>query len=134
MTGGTIRISATTKLPHRKLGQDGPQVSAIGLGCMSLSGVYGNSDDAAAPDFIRYAIAREKACSPAQLVLAWLLAQGEDIVPIPGTKQRACVEENIGALAIKLSPEELVRISAAIPSGAVVDERYPAGAMKAVYI
>lgn len=46
----------TTTLPHRKLGQNGPQVSAIGLGCMSLSGIYGNSDDAAVPDFIRYAI------------------------------------------------------------------------------
>ena len=49
-------MSTTTKLPHRKLGQDGPQVSAIGLGCMSLSGIYGSSDDAAVPDFIRYAI------------------------------------------------------------------------------
>jgi aryl-alcohol dehydrogenase-like predicted oxidoreductase len=330
-------MSTTTKLPHRKLGQDGPQISAIGLGCMSLSGIYGSSDDAAVPDFIRYAIdqgidfldsadmygwghneellgralkglrgkvvlatkfgqvktatglgvdgrpeyvqaaceaslkrlgietidlyyqhridpnvpiedtvgamarlveqgkvrylglcearpetirrahrvhplvavqteysllyrseaeetltttralgisfvaysplgrgfltgsihspadiagdrrgdhprfagdnfarnrdlvahieaiAREKACTPAQLVLAWLLAQGDDIVPIPGTKQRARVEENIGALAIGLSPEELSRISAAIPPGAVAGERYPAGAMKAVY-
>jgi aryl-alcohol dehydrogenase-like predicted oxidoreductase len=79
------------------------------------------------------AIAREKACTPAQLVLAWLLAQGDDIVPIPGTKQRARVEENIGALRIKLSPEELARISAAIPPGSVAGERYPAGAMKAVY-
>ena len=66
-------------------------------------------------------------------MLAWLLAQGDDIVPIPGTKQRARVEENIGTLATRLSPEELSRISAAIPPGAVAGERYPAGAMKAVY-
>ena len=66
-------------------------------------------------------------------MLAWLLAQGQDIVPIPGTKQRARVEENIGALAVKLSPEELSRVSAAIPPGAVAGARYPAGAMKAVY-
>jgi aryl-alcohol dehydrogenase-like predicted oxidoreductase len=80
------------------------------------------------------AIAREKACTPAQLVLAWLLAQGQDIVPIPGTKQRARLDENIGALNVTLSPQDLARISAAIPAGAVAGERYPAGAMKAVYL
>ncbi|KWV48858.1 aldo/keto reductase [Bradyrhizobium macuxiense] len=80
------------------------------------------------------AIAREKACTPSQLVLAWLLGQGQDIVPIPGTKQRARLDENIGALKVTLSAEELARISAAIPPGAVAGERYPAGAMKAVYL
>lgn len=80
------------------------------------------------------AIARTKDCTPAQLVLAWLLAQGEDIVPIPGTKQRGRLDENIGALKVTLSPTELALISAAIPPGAAAGERYPAGAMKAVYL
>ncbi|WP_426437768.1 aldo/keto reductase [Bradyrhizobium genosp. P] len=80
------------------------------------------------------AIADEKSCTPSQLVLAWLLAQGEDIVPIPGTKQRGRLDENIGALKVTLSPDELARMSAAIPSGAAAGERYPAGAMKAVYL
>ncbi|KJC57682.1 aldo/keto reductase [Bradyrhizobium sp. LTSPM299] len=80
------------------------------------------------------AIAREKGCTPSQLVLAWLLAQGEDIVPIPGTKQRGRLDENIGALNVTLSPDDLARMSAAIPPGAVAGERYPAGAMKAVYL
>jgi aryl-alcohol dehydrogenase-like predicted oxidoreductase len=79
-------------------------------------------------------IARAKNCTPAQLVLAWLLAQGEDIVPIPGTKQLVRLDENIGALDVTLSPTELAQISAAIPPGAAAGERYPAGAMKAVYL
>ncbi|MFB9263211.1 aldo/keto reductase [Bradyrhizobium erythrophlei] len=80
------------------------------------------------------AIAREKECTPSQLVLAWLLAQGPDIVPIPGTKQLGRLDENIGALDVKLSTKDLARISAAIPPGAAAGERYPAGAMKAVYL
>ncbi len=80
------------------------------------------------------AIAREKDCTPSQLVLAWLLAQGPDIVPIPGTKQRGRLDENVAALDVKLSADDLARISAAIPAGAAAGERYPAGAMKAVYL
>src|ERR1700716_3928284 len=57
-------------------------------------------------------IAREKGCKPSQLALAWVLAQGEDIVPIPGTKRRKYLEENLGALDVKLSPEDLRRIEA----------------------
>jgi aryl-alcohol dehydrogenase-like predicted oxidoreductase len=79
------------------------------------------------------AIAREKSCTPAQLVLAWLLAQGPDIVPIPGTKRRERLEENLGALAVRLSPAEVARISAAVPPGAAAGLRYPEGHMKAVY-
>ncbi|MGQ0653441.1 MAG: aldo/keto reductase, partial [Betaproteobacteria bacterium] len=63
-------------------------------------------------------IAAEKKCTPAQLVLAWLLAQGNDIVPIPGTKRKARLDENLGALQIKLTKDELERISAAAPAGA----------------
>jgi aryl-alcohol dehydrogenase-like predicted oxidoreductase len=80
------------------------------------------------------AIAKEKGCTPAQLALAWLLAQGKDIVPIPGTKRKVRIEENIGALSVKLAPQDVARISAAIPAGAAAGLRYPAGAMKRVYV
>jgi aryl-alcohol dehydrogenase-like predicted oxidoreductase len=80
------------------------------------------------------AIAREKRCTPAQLVLAWLLAQGPDIVPIPGTKRTARLEENVGAVDVRLSAEDVRRISAAAPAGAAAGLRYPAPAMKAVYL
>jgi aryl-alcohol dehydrogenase-like predicted oxidoreductase len=79
------------------------------------------------------AIAREKTCTPAQLVLAWLLAQGPDIVPIPGTKRRERFAENLGALAVRLSPADVARISAAVPPGAAAGLRYPEALMKAVY-
>jgi aryl-alcohol dehydrogenase-like predicted oxidoreductase len=80
------------------------------------------------------AIAREKGCTPGQLALAWLLAQGRDIVPIPGTKRRERVDENLAALRVKLTPEEAQRISAAAPVGAGAGERYPADGMKRVYL
>jgi aryl-alcohol dehydrogenase-like predicted oxidoreductase len=80
------------------------------------------------------AIAREKKCTPAQLVLAWLLAQGKDIVPIPGTKRKQRIDENLAALNIKLSPEEVRRISDAAPMGAGAGTRYPAETMKRVYL
>jgi aryl-alcohol dehydrogenase-like predicted oxidoreductase len=75
-------------------------------------------------------IAREKNIISAQLALAWMLAQGDDIVPIPGTKKVKYLEDNATAADVKLTPEELKRIAAAIPHGA--GERYPAGAMKLV--
>ena len=80
------------------------------------------------------AIAKEKKCTPAQLVLAWLLAQGKDIVAIPGTKRKPRVDENLKALDVKLSPEDLKRISDAAPVGAAAGTRYPADGMKRVYI
>jgi aryl-alcohol dehydrogenase-like predicted oxidoreductase len=70
-------------------------------------------------------IAKEKACTPAQLALAWVLAQGEDIVPIPGTKRRPYLEENIGALNVDLTPEDLRRIDEVFPKGAAAGDRYP---------
>ena len=79
-------------------------------------------------------IAKAKGCTLAQLVLAWLLAQGEDIVAIPGTKRRARLEENAGADAVDLSADDVARISAAAPAGAGAGLRYPAPAMKAVYL
>jgi aryl-alcohol dehydrogenase-like predicted oxidoreductase len=80
------------------------------------------------------AIAAEKRCTPAQLVLAWLLAQGNDIIPIPGTKRRERIDENLAASKIKLSPQDLQRISEAAPPGAGAGTRYPAETMKRVYL
>src|SRR5213596_1862787 len=80
------------------------------------------------------AIAKEKRCTPAQLALAWLLAQGPDIVPIPGTKRKDRLEENLGALEVELSAEDVRRISEAVPAGVAAGARYPEAAMKAVYL
>jgi aryl-alcohol dehydrogenase-like predicted oxidoreductase len=79
-------------------------------------------------------IAKGKGCTPAQLVLAWLLAQGPDIIPIPGTRRKARVDENLGALDVKLDAQEVTRISAAVPVGAAAGTRYPEPQMKGVYI
>jgi len=70
-------------------------------------------------------IAREKGCQPSQLALAWVLAQGNDIVPIPGTKRRKYLEENVGALNVKLSQEDLRRIDEVFPPEAAAGARYP---------
>ena len=80
------------------------------------------------------AIAGERGCTPAQLVLAWMLAQGPDVVPIPGTKHIDRLEENLGALRVQLTPAEIDRISVAIPIGAAAGLRYPEGGMRGVYI
>jgi len=70
-------------------------------------------------------IAAERHCTPAQLALGWVLAQGEDIVPIPGTKRRTYLDQNLGALDIKLTASDLKRIDDACPKGAAVGARYP---------
>jgi aryl-alcohol dehydrogenase-like predicted oxidoreductase len=77
-------------------------------------------------------IAREKGCKPSQLALAWVLAQGRDIVPIPGTKRRKYLEENVGALDVRLSADDLRRIDEVFPAGAAAGPRYPEQMMKAV--
>src|ERR1700688_872503 len=77
-------------------------------------------------------IATEKKCTPSQLALAWLLAQGQDIIPIPGTKRRKYLEENVGALNVKLTPRDLRRIDEVAPRGAAAGSRYPEAAMAAV--
>ena len=77
-------------------------------------------------------LAQRKKCTPAQLALAWVLAQGDDIVPIPGTKRRKYLEENLAASNIELTPADLKEISAAAPSGAAAGTRYPEPAMQAV--
>jgi aryl-alcohol dehydrogenase-like predicted oxidoreductase len=79
-------------------------------------------------------IAVEKKCTPAQLVLAWLLAQGRDIVPIPGTKRKQRVDENLAALEVRLSAQEVQRIGEIAPVGAGAGLRYPADGLKKVYL
>jgi aryl-alcohol dehydrogenase-like predicted oxidoreductase len=80
------------------------------------------------------AVAAEKSCTPSQVTLAWLLAQGPDVVAIPGTRYAARLDENVGALNVDLSPEDVARISAAVPAGAAAGTRYPAGGMAGVFI
>src|SRR5881227_2582797 len=75
-------------------------------------------------------IAREKRCTPAQLALAWVLAQGENIVPIPGTKRRKYLQENIGALDVMLNADDLERIDEVAPKDAFAGSRYPEAMMK----
>ncbi len=76
------------------------------------------------------ALADAKGCKPGQVALAWLLAQGTDVLPIPGTKRIPYLEENVGAASVVLSPEEVAALSAAIPPGAASGERYPAAGMR----
>jgi len=78
------------------------------------------------------AMAREKGCTAAQLALAWVLAQGLDVVPIPGTKRRSYLEDNAGALAISLTPQDLTRLDATFPMGVAAGPRYSEGAMRSV--
>jgi aryl-alcohol dehydrogenase-like predicted oxidoreductase len=77
-------------------------------------------------------LAQEKNCTPGQLALAWLLAQGHDIIPIPGTKRRKFLEENAGALKLKLSADDLRHIDEVAPKGAAAGLRYPEVMMKMV--
>jgi aryl-alcohol dehydrogenase-like predicted oxidoreductase len=132
-------VLATT----RELGIAFVAYSPLGRGF--LTGQFKRFEDFAADDYRRHsprfqgenfqknldlvarveAIAREKKCTPGQLALAWLLAQGEDIIPIPGTKRRSYLDENAGALQVKLSAEDLQRIDEVAPHGAASGARYP---------
>jgi aryl-alcohol dehydrogenase-like predicted oxidoreductase len=80
------------------------------------------------------ALARAKGCTPGQLALAWLLAQGPEVVAIPGTKRIDRLEENLGALDVRLSPADLASIAAAVPAGAAAGPRYPEAQMKGVHL
>jgi aryl-alcohol dehydrogenase-like predicted oxidoreductase len=115
------------------------------LGRGFLTGQYKRFEDLAPDDYRRFsprfqgenfqknldlvarveAIAKEKKCTPSQLALAWLLAQGPDIIPIPGTKRRKYLEENAGGLSVTLTPEDLRRIDEVAPHGAASGARYP---------
>lgn len=134
----------------RELGIGFVPYSPLGRGF--LTGRIKSIDDLAADDFRRAsprfqgtnfqtnldlverveAIARAKGCTPAQLALAWVLAQGDDIVPIPGTRHVNRLEENVGALQVTLSAEDLRRIDAVAPKGVAAGERYTEAGMNAV--
>ena len=134
----------------RELGIGFVPYSPLGRGF--LTGAFRTPDDLPADDYRRHsprfqgeafadnlklvaeieAMAAEKGCTPGQLALAWVLAQGDDLVPIPGTKRRAYLEENVAALDIVLSAAELERIDKVIPPGAASGTRYAAAAMAAL--
>jgi aryl-alcohol dehydrogenase-like predicted oxidoreductase len=80
------------------------------------------------------AIADRKGCTPGQLALAWLLAQGPDVIPIPGTKRRERLVENLGALTVHLSESDIGEISDAVPAGSAAGTRYPEPQMKSLYL
>jgi len=134
----------------RELGVGLVAYSPLGRGF--LTGQIRKFDDLAPDDFRRFsprfqgenfdknlqlvasieAIAREKHCTPGQLALAWVLAQGDDIVPIPGTKRRKYLEENVGALDVVLSTEDVKRIDEVTPKGVAAGGRYPEALMSSI--
>jgi aryl-alcohol dehydrogenase-like predicted oxidoreductase len=134
----------------RKLGIGFVPYSPLGRGF--LTGQFKRFEDLAPDDFRRLSprfqgenfqknldlvtkieeIAREKKCTPAQLALAWVLAQGEDVVPIPGTKRRKYLEDNLGAINIKLTPDDLASINKVAPKGVAAGMRYPENSMATV--
>jgi len=77
-------------------------------------------------------LAAEKECTPGQLALAWVLGQGEDVVPIPGTKRRSYLEQNVAATEVELTADDLARIDAELPAAA--GERYDEQGMRAVNV
>ena len=77
-------------------------------------------------------LARKEKCTPAQLALTWVLAQGEDLAPIPGTKRRKYLQQNLEAVNIKLTPQSLARIDEVAPKGVAAGARYPELAMAAL--
>jgi aryl-alcohol dehydrogenase-like predicted oxidoreductase len=137
-----------------------PVLRALGIGFVAysplgrgfLTGRFKKADDLADGDFRRMnprfqgdnlaqnvrlvaeveALAKVKGCTPGQLALAWVLAHGDDIVPIPGTKRRAYLEENVKALSVTLSADERARLDRALPPGAAAGTRYPPAAMAAL--
>ena len=134
----------------RELGVGIVPYSPVGRGF--LTGAYSSTEDLAENDFRRRQprfqgdnleanlrlvervreIAADVGCSPVQLALAWLLHQGDDVVPIPGTKRVKYLEENSAAADIALSDEQLAALDAAVPVGAAKGDRYPAGSMQTV--
>jgi len=146
----TRGIEAEIVPTARELGVGIVPYSPVGRGI--LTGAYASVDDLAADDFRRNqprfqgdnleanlllverlrALAAEAGHSPVQLALAWLLHQGADIAPIPGTKRVHYLEENAAAADIELTPDQLAAIDDALPAGAVAGDRYPAAGMASV--
>ena len=145
------REAQTEVMPTtRELGISFVAYSPLGRGF--LTGQIKKFDDLAADDYRRNAprfqgdnfqknldlvkkieeLAKSKGCTTSQLALAWVLAQGEDIIPIPGTKRAKYLDDNMGAVKVKLSAEELRQIDAILPAGAAAGDRYHAMAMKAI--
>jgi aryl-alcohol dehydrogenase-like predicted oxidoreductase len=134
----------------RELGIGFVAYSPLGRGF--LTGAFKTIDDLAPDDFRRHSprfqgenfaknlelvakiqeLAAAKGCTPSQLALAWVLAQGPDIVPIPGTKRAKYLDENLGAVTVQLTPAELEQIDAILPAGTTSGDRYHAHAMQAV--
>ncbi|MGA9964218.1 MAG: aldo/keto reductase [Terriglobales bacterium] len=134
----------------RELGIGFVAYSPLGRGF--LTGQFKTFDDLAADDYRRNSprfqgenfqknldlvrrveeMAKQRGCKPSQLALAWVLAQGDDIVPIPGTKRRRYLEENVGAINIQLTPEDLRRIDEVFPRDATAGARYPEHMMQLV--
>jgi len=134
----------------RELGIGFVPYSPLGRGF--LTGQIKRFEDLAADDFRRFnprfqgdnfqrnldlvrrveEMARDKGCTPSQLALAWVLAQGPDVVPIPGTTRRKHLEENVGALEVKLTAQDLARIDEVAPKGAAAGERYAPEGMRFV--
>lgn len=134
----------------RKLGVSLVAYSPLGRGF--LTGAIRSPEDFDADDYRRHSprfegenfgrnlalveqvkqLAADKGCTPAQLALAWVLAQGGDVLPIPGTKHRARLDENIGALTVQLSGAELAAIDAVFPPDVAAGTRYPGAAMQMV--
>jgi aryl-alcohol dehydrogenase-like predicted oxidoreductase len=134
----------------RELGIGFVAYSPLGRGF--LTGQFKTLDDLAADDYRRNSprfqgenfqknldlvrrveeMAKQKGCKPSQLALAWVLAQGDDIVPIPGTKRRKYLEENVGALDVQLTPGDLRRIEEVFPRDATAGARYPEHMMQLV--
>jgi aryl-alcohol dehydrogenase-like predicted oxidoreductase len=137
-----------------------PAVRELGIGLVAysplgrgfLTGRFTSLDDLAPDDFRRHSprfqgenfaknlelvkhveeLAASKGCSASQLALAWVLAQGDDVVPIPGTKRRKYLEENVAAVEIQLTPDDLARIEEIAPKGVAAGTRYPAAAMASI--
>jgi aryl-alcohol dehydrogenase-like predicted oxidoreductase len=131
----------TCCLPRRKLGTQGLVTGAIGLGTMGMTMAYGAGDEPGGIAAIRRAyehnraavseltaLAATKGVTVTQLALAWLLAQGDDIVPIPGTRSARRVAENVAAAFVTLTADDLTRIREVLPHGAA-GTRYPASMM-----
>ncbi|RYZ22877.1 MAG: aldo/keto reductase [Chitinophagaceae bacterium] len=134
----------------RELGVSLVAYSPLGRGF--LTGQFKSFDDFAPDDYRRHSprfqgdnfnknlelvriiegLALEKGCTAAQLALAWVLAQGDDIFPIPGTKRLHYLEENVGAMDVTFTPEELAAIDALAPKGVAAGARYPEAMMKSV--